>query len=217
MSSADLTGPLSARAFLLGDGAGADTAEVLARLLSEQGASQSAIQGLRGLSSSALQAVNREIATVADGLLNLDLGDVLMSGWRKYTALTKAAERTLASPGSEEIVVLATHRVVSTHRPSLDLVVDGVKIHTFVFELKVVFDLNGVAAVLRQGDLVALRGGECVVTATLTLEGTALELSSKGRIDLALVVPLRWPIPLARQEHHPPMSRSDHPAPLGQT
>ncbi|HEV7450905.1 MAG TPA: hypothetical protein VGO16_05875 [Pseudonocardiaceae bacterium] len=216
MSSADVTEPLSARVFLLGDDTGADTVEVIARSLSKCGAAQSAMQGIRGLSALALQAVNHEVAAVVDGLLNLDLGDVLLSGWRKYTELTKAAERTIASPGSEEIVVLATHRVVSTHHPSVDLHIDGVKVHTFVFELKVVFDLNGVAAVVRLGALVALRGGECVVTATLTLEGTSLELSAKGRIDLALIVPLRWPIPLTRQGHHPPMARLDHPASLGQ-
>ncbi|MGH3754908.1 MAG: hypothetical protein ACRDRP_19860 [Pseudonocardiaceae bacterium] len=210
MNSADVSEPLSARVFLLG----ADTVEVLARSLSEHGVAHSAIQGLRGLSGSALEAVNREVATVVDRLLDLDLGDILLSGWRKYTELAKAAERTLASPGSEEIVVLATHRVVSTHHPSVDLTVDGVKVHTFVFELKVVFDLTGVAAVLRQGDLVALRGGECVITATLTLDGTPLELSGKGRIDLALLVPLHPPIPLARQGHytstvrHPSASRS---------
>ncbi|MGH3974629.1 MAG: hypothetical protein ACRDS9_15065, partial [Pseudonocardiaceae bacterium] len=130
MSSADITGSLSARVFLLGHDAGADTAEVLARSLRECGVAGSAIQGLRGLSASALQAVHREVATVTDGLLNLDLGDVLLSGWRKYTDLTKAAERTLASPGSEEVVVLATHRVVSTHHPSVDLIVDGAKVYT---------------------------------------------------------------------------------------
>lgn len=216
MSSVDVTGPLSVRFFLLGEAAGADTAEVLARSLRECGVSQSAIQGLRSLSVSALQAVHREVATVADGLFELDLGDILLSGWRKYTDLTKAAERTLASPGSEEVVVLATHRVVSTHHPSVDLIVDGAKVHTFVFELKVTFDLNGVVAVVRRGDLVALRCGECMVTATLTLEGTSLELSRKARIDLALVVQLHPPIPLARQSHHVPALRLDRTAPLGQ-
>jgi cobalamin biosynthesis Co2+ chelatase CbiK len=202
MSSDDSTGQMSARVFLLGDATGADTAEVLARSLSEQGVSQSVIHGIRSLSGSALEAVNHEIATVADGFLHLDLRDVLMSCWSKYTELTKAAERTLASPGSEEVVVLATHRVVSTHRPSVDLLVDGVKVHTFVFVLKVVFDLNGVVTVLRQGGLAALRGGECVITATLTLEGTPLELSRKGRIDLGLVVSLHRPVPLVRQGRH---------------
>lgn len=216
MSSVDIIGPLSARMFLLGRDAGADTANVLARSLRECGVAGSAIQGLRGLSVSALQAVHREVATVADGLLNQDLGEVLLSGWRKYADLTKAAERTLASPGSEELVVLATHRVVSTHRPSVDLIVGGAKVHTFVFVLKVEFDLNGVVAVVRRGDLVALQAGECVVTATLTLEGTSLKLSRKGRIDLALVVRLDPPFSLARQGHHPPMTRLNHPAPLGQ-
>jgi hypothetical protein len=210
VTSADLTEPLSARVFLLGGDT--DTVELLAHSLSEQGVSQSAIQGLRGLSGSALQAVNREVATVANGLLNLNLEDLLMSGWCKYTDLTKAAERTLASPGSEEVVVLATHRVISTHHPSVELLVDGVKVYTFAFTLSVVFDLNGVAAVIRQGDLVALRGGECVVTATLTLEGTPLELSRKGRIDLTLIIRLHRPIPLVRRGCHTPTSRFDHPA-----
>jgi hypothetical protein len=214
VSSEDSTEPVSARVFLLGD-AGADTVEVLTRSLSEHGVTQSVIQGLRGLSGSALEAVNHEVATVADGLLNLDLGDALMSGWRKYTELTKAAERTLATPGSEEVVILATHRVVSTHHPSVELLIDGIKVHTFVFELKVVFDLNGVTAVLRRGHLVSLRGGECLVTATLTLEGTPLELSRKGRINLPLLVQLHRPIPLTRQHRHPPTSHFDHPAPLG--
>jgi hypothetical protein len=199
--------------FLLGDAT--DTVEVLARALSEQGVSQSAIQGLRKLSGSALEAVNHQIATVADGLLNLDLGDVLLSGWHKYTDLTKAAEHTLASPGSEEVMVLAAHRVDSTHHPSVELLIDGVKVYTFAFELKVVFDLNGVVAVVRQGNLVALRCGECMVAVTLTLDGTPLELSRKGRIDLAPVVRLHRPIPLARQGHHAPATRLDHPAPSG--
>jgi hypothetical protein len=207
VSSDNVTGPLSARMFLLGDAT--ETVEDLTRSFSDCGVAHSAIQGLRGLSGSALAAVDREIATVTDGLLNLDFEHLLMSGWRKYTELTKAAERTLAAPGSEELVVLAMHRVVSTHHPSVDLLVDGVKVHTFVFELTVVFELNGVTAVLRHGDLVALRGGQCVVTVTLTLEGTPLKLSRKGRIDLALVVQLHWPIPLAWQGHHSPASRLD--------
>lgn len=68
-----------------------------------------------------------------------------------------------------------------------------------VFELKVEFDLNGVVAVVRRGDLVALRCGECVVTATLTLQGTSLKRSRKSRIDLPLAVRLNPAIPLTRQ------------------
>ncbi len=130
MSSTDVTAPVSARLFLLGDDTGADTAEVPARSLEESGVAGSAIQGLRGLSTSALQAVHRE---------------------------------------------------------------------AMVFELKVEFDLNGVVAVVRRGDLVALRCGECVVTAPLTLQGTSLKRSRKSRIDLPLAVRINPAIPLTRQ------------------
>jgi len=153
MSSDTFTGPISAQIFLLGDGT--DTVDALTRSFHERGVAQSALHGLCHLSGSALQSLNQEIATIINGLLKLDLGDMLISGWRKYTELTKAAQRTLASPDSEELVVLATHRVVPIHHPSVKVLIDGVNVHTFVFELKVVFDLNGVTAVIRQGNLEA--------------------------------------------------------------
>lgn len=211
MSSTAVTEPLSARTFLLGETAD-NTADVLAQSLNEQGVLQSPIRGLAGLSTSAWQAVHQEIASVVDGLLNLDLGDMVISGWCKYTDLTKAAKRTLASPGSEEVVALATHRIVSTHHPSVDLIVNEAKAHTFKFDLTVTFDITGVAAVVRRGDLVALRGGKCVVTATLELEKTPLALTRKANIDLHLAVPLRRPIALAHHAGHPPTTPLRHPA-----
>jgi hypothetical protein len=201
MSSDTVTGPVSAHIFLLGDNT--DTVDVLTRSFRERGVAQSALHGVCHLSGSAVQALNHEVATVTEGLLKLDLGEMLISGWRKYSELSKAAHRTLASPGSEEIVVLATHRVVSTHHPSVEALIDGVKVHTFVFELKVIFDLNGVTAVIRQGNLVALRAGQCLVTATLTLQGTTLELSRKGHLNLPLAVQLHQPIPLTRKDRYP--------------
>ena len=88
-----------------------------------------------------MQAVNREVAAVVDRLLELDLGE--LAGWRRYSELTKAAQRTLAHPGSQEMVVLASHRVVSTHHSRVDLLVDEARTHTFVFEVTVTFDQRG--------------------------------------------------------------------------
>jgi len=195
MSSANLTPPLTARAFLLGDAEPADTAAVLARELSQHDVARSALRGLPRLSGSALQAVHGEIATVAVGLLDLGLGDALVSGWRKYVTMTKAARRTLVVPGSEAVVVLATHRVTWPYEAHIDVLVDGKKIASFDFEMTVVFDLHGVVAVLRLGDLVALRGGECTITATLTFEGATLARQQR-RMDAALVVSLDSPVPM---------------------
>lgn len=151
--------------------------------------------GIPPLAGSALGLVDEEIGRVAEGLLDVDLGDALVAGWQKYAALVEAGRRTLATPGSEEVVVLARHRVRSSYRPSVDLLVDGVKVNSFEFDLQVVFDLEGVSAVVSTGRLTALRGGRCEVRAALTLEGARLA-ERRHEVDLALIVPLSRPIPL---------------------
>jgi hypothetical protein len=195
MNSPNQTPPLTALVFLSGDAEGDDTAEFLARELGQHDVARSALSGLRRISGPALHAVDCEIATVAAGLLDLGLGGAVVRAWRKYTAMTEAAERTLAVSGSEEVVVLATHRVTWTYQPHIDLLVDGKKITTFDFEMTVVYDLDSVVAVVRRGELVALRGGDCAITATLTLEGATLA-QRQGRMDAALVVSLDRPIAL---------------------
>lgn len=208
MSLTGLIQPLTARMFLSADSQGPDTAELIAKSLRERGITESAIEGVRRLSTSAMHAVHYEIGAVADGFLDLELGNIVVSGWRKYTEVVDAAKRTLAVPSSKEIVVLAAHRVSWSHHPSIDLLVDEVKVSTLVFELTVEFNLTGVVAVVQQGKLVALRGGQCELTVTLAWEGTPLLLPRTANIDLALVVALNPTIPLLRETGDHPSGRS---------
>jgi hypothetical protein len=201
--------PLTARNFLLGS-ATEDSTKVLARALCEQEVAGAVLGGYR-LSTRALRAVNGEIAAIAARLLDLPLGDALLSAWRTYGALVTAAERTFAVPGSEEVVELATHRVTWTCDPHLDLLVDGVRVTTLDFELVVTFDLDGVVAVVRLGNLVALGAGECTITASLTLEGTTLAHQQR-RMPPAVVLPLDPPVRLIGDAAPP--RHDDRPAPV---
>lgn len=181
---------------LLGDSTDSDDptvpAEVLARSFHEQGVVRSGIKGFRHLSAAAMRAVTSQLAEVL--LTSLDLLDVrelLLNGWRKHKDLRDAAARTHAVPGSEELVTLATHRVDSTHQPSVDLIVQEATVYTCVFDVTVEFDLNGVMAVVRQGMLVSLRGGTCVITAKLALGGMPLLPPQQQRIDLVKFINLK--------------------------
>ncbi len=151
--------------------------------------------GLPPAAEAARDLVDEEIGRVAEGLLDVDLGDELVAGWRKYSVLIESGQRTLATPGSEEVIVLAQHQVRSSYSPSVDLLVDGFKVNSFEFDLGVVFDVTGLAAVVRAGCLTALRGGRCVVTASLSLEGASI-IERQHEVDLGLIVPLERPIPL---------------------
>jgi hypothetical protein len=210
MSTTTTSAPLTARVVLFPDDE-PGTGTGLAAALSGSAAARPALARVARWPAAALEAVDAELGSVASGLMDIDVGDAVVLGWRKYSALVEAARRTVASPGSEEIVVLATHRISSTHRPSVDVWVDEVKVNTFEFVLSVQIDIRGLSAVVRGGDLVALHGGDGVVSVTLTLEGAPLAQRQRT-VDLRVLVPLRHPISLVGGSPATPSDTSHPPA-----
>jgi hypothetical protein len=146
-------------------------------------------------------ALRHEICTATDDLLNLDLVDVLVTGWRKHAALLAAARRTAAEPGSSEVVDLATHHIAVTQRPYIDLLCDDVRVGRIHLELRLDFTVAGLVAVVRAGGLVAVQAGHCTVAATLLIESQQVATRS-ARLDLPLAVRLGAGMPLL-PDHEP--------------
>ena len=71
------------------------------------------------LPQAARDAAAREVTAATAGLLDINLIDLLVTGWREYQDLTSAARRTLAAPGSSELVQLVTHRSAYRSGPTL--------------------------------------------------------------------------------------------------
>ncbi len=196
MSTIERSRLLTVGSILLGDPPESDTpidpAEVLTRSFKENGVVGSGVKGFRHLSGAAVRAVSSQLAeTLLTSLDLLDVKELLVNGWCKHRDLKEAAARTHAVPGSEELVTLATHRIDSAHQPSIDLIVKEVTVHTFVFDVTVEFDLNGVIAAVRQGMLVALRGGTCLITAKLALGDIPLMPPQQRRVELARFINLK--------------------------
>lgn len=173
--------PLTARAFLLGEGP--DTGTAIARLLQQHEALNPVAGAFGGLARAGREAVGREVGTVVSGLLEVDFGQVAVGAWRKHAALTAAARRTAAAPGSEEIVELATHRVTSTHRPHVEIAVDDVPVETLRVELTIEFLIRALVAVVSHGDLVALEAGQCDATVRLCVEGQEI-IARQAQVNL---------------------------------
>jgi hypothetical protein len=128
-------------------------------------------RALEGLPPAARDAAAREVTTATAGLLNINVVDVLLAGWREYRDLTSAARRTLAAPGSTELVQVASHRVSAAQQPSVAVLVDGKRVATLHLRVSLVFHVNGLLARVRGGRLVAVLTGSCDVTATLAIDG----------------------------------------------
>jgi hypothetical protein len=124
-------------------------------------------------------------------VLALDLGDLVVAGWRKQGQLAAAAERTAANPATSEVVELATHRISSVHHPYIELLVNDVRVTTVNFELDLEFEVRALVVTVRDGHVVSLYSGDCDLTATLTAEGVQLA-SRRAHFELPLVV--RWPL-----------------------
>jgi hypothetical protein len=208
--------PLTASAFLFDD---EDTGRALARALDEHGVLGSLDSTLGLVAQTTREAAGDQVAAVADSVLALDLGDLVVAGWRKQGQLAAAAERTAASPGTSEVVELATHRVSSVHHPYVELLVNDMRVTTVNFELDLEFEVKALVATVRDGHLVSLHSGECDLSATLSAE--AVRLASRRRhFDLPLVV--RWPLllhlgggadPLPYGAKPPPASPPPVPSP----
>jgi hypothetical protein len=186
---------LTAWSFLYGEKR--DAIADLAGALDEHGVLGTAGGVGRELVSSGGGAVRAELARSVQGLLDLDLGQLLLIGWRKWTVLTAAARRTRDQPGTSEVVSLVEHTVTVHQRPSVDLLVREMRLATLHVELTVEFTVRGLAATVRGGRLVALTGGSCTVTASLALEERTVA-ERRGEIRLPLLVHVGSGIPLLR-------------------
>ena len=191
----------------------------MADALQEQGALGSISAAVKTLSRAGLGAVSNQIAAAAHGLLDLDLGlgELVVAGWCQIADLTAAAKRTVAAPGSEVVVDLAIHSITWTHNPQIDVLVNDARVATVHFELSIRFTVKGLAATVRDGNLVRLSSGGCEVTGTLAAEGRQLA-QREAQFQLPLLVRLGDGIPLLGSGREPAGGQDDppHVAPMRQ-
>lgn len=181
------TRPLTVVRFLFDEDQ--DTGQALARTLNGNGIIGSLDGALGRLSQGGRRAADSQVTAVAHDLLDLDLGDLMVSGWRKQGDLAAAAQRTAARPGSSAVVELASHRISSSHRPYVELIVDDAQAARINFQLDIEFLVKALVATVRDGHVASLDAGSCEITVTLAAEGVQLA-SRRGHVDPPLLLRL---------------------------
>jgi hypothetical protein len=179
-----------------------DAAEALASEILSPGGDQNLGRALAQFPEMTRRVAAREAATTAAALLKVDLVEVLMRGWREHRDIISAARRTLAAPGSTELVIVTSHEITLDHRPSISVLVDGQRVATLQLGLSIVFDLNAVLLGISGGRLTGVRSGRCDITATLAVQGTDL-LVKRGHLELPGVISLRRGIRLLPVGEYP--------------
>ena len=127
---------------------------------------------------------------------------MIAAGWQKHADLTAAARRTLAAPGSTDLVDLASHRVSAAQEPYVTILVDGHRMATVRFGLSLAFEISALLAEISAGRLVALHSGRCAVTGALAIQGINV-ITRQAHIDLPGIVSLRGGIRLLSVDDYP--------------
>src|SRR6266581_3977599 len=176
-------------------GPDADAAETLAGEIVSPGGDRNIGRALAHLPEATREAAVREAAVTASALLKVDLTGVLVRGWREHRDIVSAARRTLAAPGSIELVDMSAHEVTLEQRPSVSVLVDNHRVAILELGLSIVFDVNSLVLGISGGRLVAVHSGRCEITATLAVQGTDLVVR-QAHLELPDIVPSRQEIRL---------------------
>jgi len=113
----------------------------------------------------------RTVAGRIADLLRLDLGVIIVGGWKKMAELRRYTDRAKYPPDEGVLVEVTRHTVTSTHKPSLDIVVNDMKVDEVPFELKLTVTLDGALLTIRDGKIEAMSPAACKAGGELKCEG----------------------------------------------
>ncbi len=147
--------------------------------------------------------LRQQLSDATFGLLDIDLGSLLVDGWRAHRTLVAAARSTMDRPGSVELVELARHEFAVTHQPAIDISVNGVLIGTIRLDLTLKLAIDALLGKVSQGRLVELQIGRCTATAKLAAEAVPLA-SGELRLDPSILVRLGTGLALLPAPGGPP-------------
>jgi hypothetical protein len=177
----------------------------LARCLHERDVEQFVLRRAPIVTTVLRSTALREVTAALDWLLQLDLGGLMVQGWRRYSPLREAAIRTRT--GGTEQVELLEHEITHTYNPHLEVTVDANPVGELDLELRIALLLRPLTATVRGGLLVALGPGDCTASANINANEVGRLLKREYTLPVATLVDLRRPIPLVRHDFEDPTVR----------
>lgn len=95
----------------------------------------------------------REVTEKLDDILDVDLTNVLVGGWKKGREILKYADGGKYPPEATYLVHLAEHTIASEHRPYIEILVDEQPVGRVEFKIKIALTLQGVILRIQGGHI----------------------------------------------------------------
>jgi hypothetical protein len=201
MTTAGTERPLTAADLLFGSSQ--DAEQALTREIMSASRTQNLGHALKHLPRVTREAAAREATSAAAGLMKVNLIDVLAAGWREHREVIAAARRTLATPGSKELVGVAPHRITTLQQPAVSVLIDGRRVHTLQLGLSIVFEVTGLVAGVSHGRLAGIHAGRCEVGVALTVHDIEVLTKRAHHLELPGVMAMKTGFRLLPSNEYP--------------
>jgi hypothetical protein len=116
-------------------------------------------------------------------VLDLNVIDLLISGWRRHAEIRNQMRITALDPTRTALVHVAEHTIESTHTPSLEVRVEGRPLATLTLPVEMAFDIEAVSLLIRGGEIREVRPGRIMARGTVKLESSVILQRDLARIE----------------------------------
>lgn len=139
-------------------------------------------------------ALNGALEKALMTALDIALDDVLGQAWSGWHDLRVYADPKQTPPDDVNVVPITNHTIESEYKPEIDVVVNGVTVHTFPFHVAVVLDVQGGNLVVQRGMIQEIRLASLKVGGAIKLRDRILLKKDLVNIDVPAVMRLTKPI-----------------------
>jgi len=134
-------------------------------------------------------AAGQVIALLHKELSDLSIPRLLVGGWTKYEKFREYCDEDKHPAGERSVVPLFKHTLSSTHRPSVELRIDGVPAGRVNFEVKLSVTIESVSVVITNKRFMEALPGAAEAKGTVKCEGIDVLERKLGRFDLPGKIP----------------------------
>lgn len=140
-------------------------------------------------------------------VMTMELGNVLGKAWAGSAQVKAALTATKDKADAVAFVPLAPHRITTTHKPRVELMMAGMKIAPLPFDVVLAMDLKGVELEIRGGHIVSARAGILVGEGAIHFSGSPILKAQSPPL------PLPGQLKFAKQTPIAPEAASSNAAP----
>lgn len=136
------------------------------------------------LGTDLLGAVQKDMKSSTDKMLQMTPVQILIEGWKKYGEVKKAIEDSKKKPNEPILKPLVKHTIKSVHHPYIELYMDDVAVKKYEFELTASLEVESATIKVVNGQVTQILGGTCLGKFTLAHNGQVIKEAKTPKFDL---------------------------------